>query len=77
MAARSAERGRSSRLQGAVRQLGRQLDGLQRAHDVVLPGASGPKIAFLMYPQAETRRERIDSLDPETFKYKITTREIT
>jgi len=51
--------------------------GYNDAHDVVLPGASGPKIAFLMYPQAETRRERIDSLDPETFKYKITTREIT
>jgi transglutaminase-like putative cysteine protease len=51
--------------------------GYNAAHDVMLPGASGPKIAFLMYPQAETHRERVDSLDPETFKYKITTREIT
>jgi transglutaminase-like putative cysteine protease len=51
--------------------------GYNDAHDVVLPGASGPKLAFLMYPQGETRRQRIDSLDPETFKYRITVREIT
>jgi hypothetical protein len=43
---------------------------------VALPGSSGPKIGFLMYPQAETRGERVDSLDPDTFKYKITAREI-
>ena len=24
------------------------------AHDLVLPGAKGPKVEFLMYPQAET-----------------------
>ena len=24
------------------------------AHDVALPGAKGPKLGFLMYPQAET-----------------------
>ncbi|MFO1283827.1 MAG: transglutaminase domain-containing protein [Burkholderiales bacterium] len=47
------------------------------AHDVALPGSRGAKVGFLMYPQAETRGERIDSLDPETFKYKITAREIT
>ena len=29
-----------------------------------------------MYPQAETRGERVDSLDPETFRYRITAREI-
>ena len=51
--------------------------GYNDAHDVVLPGASGPKLAFLMYPQAETKRERVDSLDPDTFKYRITVREIT
>ncbi len=26
------------------------------AHDVALPGSDGPKLAFLMYPQAETGR---------------------
>ena len=47
------------------------------AHDVVLPGSSGPPVAFLMYPQAETAEGRLDSLDPDTFKYQITSREIT
>ena len=51
--------------------------GYNVAHDIALPGASGAKVAFLMYPQAETRGERVDSLDPDTFKYKITMREIT
>ncbi len=47
------------------------------AHDVALPGSKGPKVAFLMYPNAETRGERVDSHDPETFKYRITAREVT
>jgi transglutaminase-like putative cysteine protease len=46
------------------------------AHDVKLPGSSGPAIGFLMYPQAETGKERLDSLDPDNFKYTITSREI-
>jgi transglutaminase-like putative cysteine protease len=46
------------------------------AHDVKLPGSSGPAVGFLMYPQAETGRERLDSLDPDNFKYTITAREI-
>jgi transglutaminase-like putative cysteine protease len=50
--------------------------GYNVAHDVALPGSTGPKLGFLMYPQAETRGERVDSLDPDTFKYKITAREI-
>ena len=29
-----------------------------------------------MYPQAETAQGRRDSLDPDTFKYTITSREI-
>ena len=44
------------------------------AHDVKLPHAQAGKVAFLMYPQAETAEGRRDSLDPETFKYTITTR---
>jgi transglutaminase-like putative cysteine protease len=47
-----------------------------RAHDVSLPGSTGPKIGFLMYPQAETAAGRLDSLDPDSFKYAITAREI-
>jgi transglutaminase-like putative cysteine protease len=46
------------------------------AHDVKLPGSSGPAVGFLMYPQAETAKERLDSLDPDAFKYTITSREI-
>jgi transglutaminase-like putative cysteine protease len=45
-------------------------------HDIKLPGSSGPAVGFLMYPQAEIGRERLDSLDPDNFKYTITAREI-
>lgn len=52
--------------------------GFNTAHDVALPDATkGGKIGFLMYPQAETADGRRDSLDPDTFKYAITSREIT
>lgn len=46
------------------------------AHDVALPGSTGAPLAFLMYPQAETSAGRIDSLDPDRFRYEITAREI-
>jgi transglutaminase-like putative cysteine protease len=46
------------------------------AHDVALPESAGAPVDFLMYPQAETRAGRIDSLDPDNFKYEITAREI-
>jgi len=41
------------------------------AHDVALPGSRGEPLPFLMYPQAETAEGRIDSLDPDAFKYEI------
>jgi transglutaminase-like putative cysteine protease len=47
------------------------------AHDVVLPGSAGAPVGFLMYPQAETSDVRIDCLDPDNFKYEITSREIS
>ena len=47
------------------------------AHDVKLPGSAGPALPFLMYPQAEVKGQRIDTYDPETFKYTITARELT
>ena len=46
------------------------------AHDVALPGSSGPPVGFLMYPQAETADGRVDSLDPDNFKYEITSKEL-
>jgi transglutaminase-like putative cysteine protease len=47
------------------------------AHDVALPGSSGAPVGFLMYPQAETADGRLDCLDPDGFKYEITSKEIT
>ena len=46
------------------------------AHDVTLPGSQGKPLGFLMYPQAETGGSRLDSLDPDGFRYKITSREL-
>ena len=46
------------------------------AHDVALPGSTGKPLPFLMYPQAEVGGDRLNSLDPEHFKYSITAREI-
>jgi len=47
------------------------------AHDGPLPNATqGGKLGFFMYPQSETTQGRRDSLDPDNFKYTITTREI-
>jgi transglutaminase-like putative cysteine protease len=45
-------------------------------HDVELPGSARAPVDFLMYPQAEVGGERRDSLNADTFKYVITTREI-
>jgi transglutaminase-like putative cysteine protease len=45
------------------------------AHDVALPGSSGKPVGFLMYPQAETSDGRLDCLNPDSFKYEITSRE--
>jgi transglutaminase-like putative cysteine protease len=47
------------------------------AHDIALPGAKGPVLEFLMYPQAETAAGRLDCLDPDTFKYTITAQELS
>jgi transglutaminase-like putative cysteine protease len=47
------------------------------AHDVALPGSSGEPVGFFMYPQAETAEGRLDCLDPDSFRYEITSREIT
>jgi transglutaminase-like putative cysteine protease len=46
------------------------------AQDVDLPGSKFGPVRFFMYPQAETRDGRIDCLDPDNFRYQITSREI-
>jgi transglutaminase-like putative cysteine protease len=46
------------------------------AHDIKLPDSGGAPVAFFMYPQAETGGNRLDSLDPDNFRYTITAREI-
>jgi transglutaminase-like putative cysteine protease len=46
-------------------------------HDVALPGLSGKPLGYFMYPQGETAAGVLDSLDPDTFRYSITAREIT
>lgn len=50
--------------------------GYNFAHDVPLPGSPSGKVGFLMYPQAETNGQPYDALDPDSFKYTITSREI-
>jgi transglutaminase-like putative cysteine protease len=51
--------------------------GYNFAHDVVLPESKAiGKVGFLMYPQAENRGEAYDSLNPDAFKYVITSRSI-
>jgi len=47
------------------------------AADLTLPNSPGDPIAFFMYPQAETANERRDSLDPDSVRYRLTSREIT
>jgi hypothetical protein len=51
--------------------------GYNFAHDVALPGSTTPPVGFLMYPHAETNEGPLDSLDPDNFKYEITSKETT
>jgi transglutaminase-like putative cysteine protease len=46
------------------------------AHDLQLPGSKGPKIPYLMYPTGETAKGRLDPLEPDSFKYVLTAREL-
>jgi len=47
------------------------------SHDVALPKSAKGKVGFLMYPQSETAEGRLDSLDPDNFKYQITSKELS
>jgi transglutaminase-like putative cysteine protease len=46
------------------------------SRDVELPQAAGPPLPFFMYPHAEIDGKRLDSLDPQAFRYRITAREV-
>jgi transglutaminase-like putative cysteine protease len=48
-----------------------------RAHDLQLPGASGWRVPYFMYPDGQTSRGRLDPLEPEQFQYTITAKELT
>jgi transglutaminase-like putative cysteine protease len=45
--------------------------------EIALPGSEGPRVNFLMYPQAEVASRRLDCLEADSFKYTITSRELT
>jgi transglutaminase-like putative cysteine protease len=47
------------------------------AHDMLLPGSKRGSLGFLMYPQAETEAGLLDCLDPDNFKYEISSREVS
>jgi hypothetical protein len=47
------------------------------ANDIALPSSKYAKLTFLMYPQAETDAGRLDSLDPDNFRYRMTAKELT
>ena len=46
--------------------------GYNSAEDVRLAGSTAAPVGFLMYPNGETANGRLDSLDPATFRYTIT-----
>ncbi|HTP97354.1 MAG TPA: transglutaminase family protein, partial [Burkholderiales bacterium] len=46
------------------------------ANDVALPKSTRSKIGFFMYPQCDTAKGRLDSLDPDNFRYQMTAREL-
>ncbi len=53
--------------------------GYNSATDIELPGAGHfqPNFAFLMYPCASTATGQPDCLNPDRFRYEITSREVT
>ncbi len=57
------------RARAPFRVVGDELMAYNFAQDVELPGSKGTTLPFLMYPQAQTAEGRLDSLDPESFKY--------
>ena len=56
--------------------MGGQLDRVQCGARPRAAGRTRPKLAFLMYPQAEVVGTRLDCLEPDTFAYTITATEL-
>ncbi|MNJ81672.1 hypothetical protein D3C77_805880 [compost metagenome] len=46
-------------------------------HDVVLPGSAHAPVPFLMYPNGETSAGRLDSLDADGFRYRISAKPVS
>lgn len=46
-------------------------------HDVVLPGSAHDPVPFLMYPNGETSAGRLDSLDADGFRYRISAKPVS
>ncbi len=52
--------------------------GWNTAHDIALPGSGATStLPFLMYPQGQDEAGRFDDLAPDSFRYTITSRELT
>lgn len=52
--------------------------GWNTGHDVRLPGSAGRNtLPFLMYPNGENATGRFDELTPDTFRYTISSRQIS
>jgi len=51
--------------------------GFNTACDVLLQPSPGESLNFFMYPYAQTADGKPDSLDPQGFRYQMTSREIT
>jgi transglutaminase-like putative cysteine protease len=52
--------------------------GYNEGQDVELPrSAKGTEVTYLMYPQGETAEGRLDSYDPDGFKYTISSKRVT
>ena len=60
----------------AVRRLGDELGGLQPRPRRGLAGSGLGPVPFLMYPNGETAAGRMDSLDPDSFRYRLTARQL-
>ncbi len=51
--------------------------GFNYARDFPLPGQSGETLPYLMYPYAEFGETRLDGRDPDDFKFRLNSRQLT
>jgi hypothetical protein len=50
--------------------------GWNTANDITLPGSKAGPLPFLMYPQGEDARGRLDELASKAFSYTISAKEL-